>query len=41
MTKHRKTRRSQKGGDWLSPSTWFGSSDPYAEKKSIITDATS
>jgi len=41
MTKHRKTRRSQKGGDWLSPSTWFGSSDPYAPKKSLITDATS
>ena len=35
MTKHRKTRRSQKGGDWLSPSTWFGSSDPYAPKKSL------
>ena len=44
MTKHRKTRRSQKGGDWLSPSTWFGSSDPYAPKKSIwdsMTGATS
>ena len=44
MTKHRKTRRSQKGGDWLSPSTWFGSSDPYAPKKSLwesVTGATS
>jgi hypothetical protein len=44
MTKHRKTRRSQKGGDWLSPSTWFGSSDPYAPKKSLwetMTGATS
>jgi len=36
MTKHRKTqRRSQKGGEWYNPVSWFGTSsgDPYAPKK--------
>lgn len=36
MTKHRKTqRRSQKGGEWYNPVSWFGTSsgDPYAQKQ--------
>ena len=32
MTKHRKSgRRSQKGGTWYNPGTWFGSPDPNAD----------
>jgi hypothetical protein len=48
MTKHRTSkRRSQKGGSWYNPVSWFGSSapeDPNAPKKSVldsITGATS
>jgi hypothetical protein len=36
MTKYRKTqRRSQKGGEWYNPVSWFGTSsgDPYAPKR--------
>ena len=40
MTKHRKSRRrSQKGGSWYNPGSWFGSStpvDPNAPKKSWL-----
>lgn len=28
MTKHKKTKRNQKGGEWLNPATWFSSSQP-------------
>ena len=36
MTKHRKSRkRSQRGGSWYNPVSWFGSSDPNAPKKSV------
>ena len=45
MTKHRRSRRrSQKGGDWYNPGSWFKSSTPGYPKKSVfdsITGATS
>ena len=37
MTKHRKTRRSQKGGGFLD--SIFGSSDPYAPKKPTLIES--
>ena len=41
MTKHRTSkRRSQKGGSWYNPVSWFGSSDPNAPKKSILESIT-
>jgi hypothetical protein len=41
MTKHRTSkRRSQKGGAWYNPGSWFGSSDPNAPKKSVLESIT-
>lgn len=34
MTKHKRTRRNQKGGEWLDPSTWFSSSQPSTSSQS-------
>jgi len=43
MTKHKKPSKHSKsltGGAWYEPTTWFGSSDPYAPKKSWFSDTT-
>lgn len=46
MTKHKRTKRKQRGGAWYNPMSWFSGTetqDPYAPKKSIfdtITGAT-
>ena len=36
MTKHRRTRRkSQRGGDWYNPNSWFGSSESIEVAPSV------
>jgi hypothetical protein len=41
MSKHRRTsRKSQKGGDWYNPMSWFNNTNTYAPKKTLVESAT-